>query len=111
MPNEARKAFRVTPSPNAPLKATLNETSIEILNISSVGLCCKKNDLEVGKIYPAEIVLPSESKTISVSAEILENNEDNNCRCRFLDLSLDFENLIHLYVLNRQKEVQENKNK
>ena len=110
-PSEARKGFRVTPSLKAPLQANLNKIPIIILNISSVGLCCKKNDLEAGKIFIAEVVLPPENKKISVSAEILENSEENNCRCRFLDLSPDFEDLIHLYVLNRQKEEQENHKK
>ena len=107
IPREVRSAFRVTPALNAPLKATLNKTPIIILNISSVGLCCKTNGLEEGKIYKAQIILPPENKIISVSTEILENSEENNCRCRFLDLSLDFEDAIHLYVLNRQKEEQE----
>ncbi len=108
IPKELRGAFRVTPSPSAPLKATLDEKPILILNLSSGGLCCKEIDLDVGNIYSLEVFLPPENKKISVSVEILPNDEANHCRCRFLDLSLEFEDLIHLYVLNRQKEEQEN---
>lgn len=109
IPDEVRSAFRVTPSSNAPLKATLAKKPIEILNISSGGFCCKKTDIEIRKNYLAEIVLPPENKKISGEVKILGNDEENHCRCQFLDLARDFEDLIHLYVLNRQKEERENK--
>ena len=111
IPSQGRSSFRVTPSLTAPLNATLDEKPILILNISSGGFCCKTNDVEVGNIYSTEVFLPPENQKISGSVEILEINGDNNCRCRFLDLSLDFENFIHRYVLNRQKEVPENHKK
>jgi hypothetical protein len=45
-PDEVRSSFRVVPSLDAPLKATLNETPILIINISSGGFRFKKIDLE-----------------------------------------------------------------
>lgn len=106
MPKEGRGSFRVNPPLNAPLKAILNNKPISIINISSGGFQCKNNDLEVGRGYSIEIVLPPENTKISCSAEILENSDESNCRCRFLGLSLDFENQIHRYVLNLQKNKQ-----
>jgi hypothetical protein len=107
VPSEARDAFRVNPSPDLPLKATLNAKTVVIINISSGGFCCTKTDLEVGKNYLAEVVLPPEDKTISASVTILQNDHDHHCRCQFQDLDPEYEDSIHLYVLNRQKEEQD----
>ncbi len=110
-PDEGRNSFRVTPPVNAPLKATLNEMPISILNISSGGFRFKKIDLEAEKFYLAEIELPSEKQKISSLVEILGNDEENHCRCRFLDLAQELEDRLHRYVLNRQKEEQELNNR
>jgi hypothetical protein len=106
-PDEVRGSFRVTPSQNAPLKATLNETPISIINISSGGFGFKKIDLKSEKFYLAEIALPLEKHKISALVKILEDTKEGYCRCQFLDLSQDYEDLIHRYVLNMQKKEQE----
>jgi len=110
-PDEVRSSFRVEPPLDTPLKATLNETPISIINISSGGFCFKKFDLEADKFYLAEIIIPLENRKISALVELLENNEEKFCRCKFVDLPQDFEDLLHRYVLNRQKEEQEFNNK
>ena len=110
-PDEGRNSFRVTPPLNAPLKATLNEIPISIINISSGGFRFKKIDLEAEKFYLAEIELPLEANKISALVEILGNNEEEYFRCRFLDLAPDVEDLLHRYVLNRQKDEQELNNR
>ncbi len=61
----------------------------------------------MGNTYSAKITLPPDYELISVVVEILGNNEEQNCRCRFMELPQDFENHIHRYVLYRQKEEQE----
>lgn len=106
-PNDGRNSFRVTPALSEPLKATLNDKNISIINISSGGFQCGKNDLAVGNIYSVKFILPPDDNLVTGSVEILENNDLQQCRCRFLELKQDFVNLIHLYVLNRQKEDQE----
>jgi hypothetical protein len=110
-PDEVRSSFRVVPQLNAPLKATLNETPISIINISSGGFRFKKIDLKVEKFYLAEIIIPLENQKISALVELLDNTEENIYRCKFVDLPQDIEDLIHRYVMNRQKEEQEFINK
>ncbi len=106
-PNEGRNSFRVTPPLDAPLEATLNEIPISIVNISSGGFRFNKIDLKGDKFYLAEILLPEDKNKISALVEILENDEKNNCRCRFVDLTQEIEETLHRYVLNRQKEKKE----
>jgi hypothetical protein len=106
-PDEGRGSFRVTPPLSAPLKATLSEIPISIINISSGGFRFKKIDLKMEKFYLAEIALPFEKQKISALVEMLEDSEENYCRCRFLDLPKNLEDLIHRYVLNLQKKEQE----
>lgn len=109
-PDEVRDSFRIVPSRDNPLRATLNKKPIEILNISSGGFCCKKTDLEVGKEYFAEVILPPKNNMVSGLVKVLQNDDAHHCRCQFQDLPQVFEDDIHLYVLNRQKEEQK-KNK
>ena len=110
-PDEGRSSFRVVPQLDAPLKATLNEIPISIINISSGGFRFNKIDLEAEKFYLAEIIIPLESQKISALVELLESTEEKFYRCKFVDLPQDIEDLIHRYVLNRQKEEQEFINK
>jgi hypothetical protein len=110
-PDEVRSSFRVVPPLDAPLKATLNEIPISIINISSGGFRFKNIELEAESFYLAEIIIPFENQKISALVELLENNEENFNRCKFVDLHQDIEDLIHRYVLNRQKEEQEFNNK
>jgi c-di-GMP-binding flagellar brake protein YcgR len=110
-PDEWRNSFRVTPSLNTPLKATLNKVPISILNISSGGFRFKKIPLEAEKFYLAEIELPLEKHKISALVELLGDNEEKYYRCRFLDLAQEVEDRLHRYVLNRQKEEQELNNR
>lgn len=106
-PSEVRSSFRVVPPLDAPLEATLNETPITIINISSGGFRFKKVDLDAEKFYLAEIIIPIESQKISALVELLEDNDEKFFRCQFVDLPEDMEDLIHRYVLYRQKEDQE----
>jgi hypothetical protein len=107
IPSEVRSAFRVVPQLDSPLKATLNGKPILILDISSGGFSFKKINLEMEKFYLAEIVLPLEGAKFSTLVKLLNNNNENYYRCQFVDLPQETEDLIHRYVLHRQKEEQE----
>lgn len=107
IPNEGRGSFRVTPQLDNPLKATLSESPISILNISSGGFSFKKIKLNAEKFYLAEIELPPENTKISALVKLLDSSRENYYRCQFVDLPEETEDHIHRYVLYRQKEEQE----
>jgi hypothetical protein len=106
-PTEGRGSFRVAPQRETPLKATLSGVPILILNISSGGFSFEKITLKQEKFYLAEILLPQENSKISALVKLLDNDGENYYRCQFVDLPHEIENLIHRYVMNRQKEEKE----
>ncbi len=105
VPEDIRKSFRVSPSAEAPIRITLDQKTVSVIDISSGGACFKNNNLKSGVFYPSKFLLPDEVDEISVNIEILKIDENNLCRSRFHDLNPEQEEMIHQYVLNRQKEI------
>ena len=103
-PEDNRKSYRVAPAAHAPLKATLEEKEVFVVNISSGGIYLDNDDLKNGHLYSIQLSLPDESEKISASIKILEIDGNNHCRCRFIDLAPKYEDQIHRYALKRQKE-------
>lgn len=103
-PEESRQSFRVAPSPHKPLKVESDNTEATVLNISSGGMAFRSSKFVPGKIYRVKFNLPNDDKPITAKMEILAVGEDDQCRCRFYNLTQEQENQIHRYVLNRQKE-------
>ncbi len=103
-PEEIRGSFRVTPSSDEPVNLIMDNKSAAVLNISSGGLSCVNIDFKVGSLYSFYFFLPGITRKISGKLEIRQIVEGNRCRCRFHNLDPEFENHIHRYTLNRQKE-------
>lgn len=110
-PEEIRDSYRVVPSPDTPIELTLDGKSVSVLNISSGGLYCENNNFEARSLYSFHLLLPGITRKISGKIEILEITEKNLCHCQFRGLDQEFENHIHRFTLNRQKEELENKKK
>ncbi|GJL80102.1 MAG: hypothetical protein NPINA01_30910 [Nitrospinaceae bacterium] len=103
-PEEIRGSFRVHPSAEAPIEMILDNKPVSVLNISSGGLCCVNDGFEVGGIYLFHFILPGIDKKVTGKIEIREITEKNHCRCKFQNLLPEYQDLIHRYTLNRQKE-------
>lgn len=108
-PEEIRESFRVVPSSNSPIELTLDNKCVSVLDISSGGLCCENSNFEIGNLCSFHFFLPGITRKISGKIEILEITEKNLCHCQFRGLAPEYENHIHRYTLNRQKEELENK--
>jgi hypothetical protein len=102
-PEEARQAYRVIPDPENPIVLNMEGSSLEILEISSGGLAFKNNGFKEGSSYKVDFVLPT-GGGIKSQIKILRIDEEDICRCNFVDLDIDSEDSLHRYVLVRQKE-------
>ena len=106
-PEELRNSFRVTPSLSEPVDLTLDNKKVSLFDISSGGLRCENKGFSVGSLYSFHMFLPGIDRKILGKIEVREIIKMTQCRCRFRDLAPEFEDLIHRYNLNRQKEVLE----
>ena len=102
-PEEARQAYRIAPDPGNPLFLNLEGNSLEIVEISSGGLAFKNQGLKANSLYTVDFVLPT-GGSIQTRIKILRIDEENICRCNFIDLDVQSEDSLHRYVLVRQKD-------
>jgi hypothetical protein len=102
-PEEARQAYRVVPDPENPILLNLEGISLEVVEISSGGLAFRNKGFQEGSSYKVDFILPT-GGGIKTQIKILRIDEDDICRCNFIDLDIDSEDSLHHYVLVRQKE-------
>ena len=102
-PEEARQAYRIAPDPENPLFLNLEGKSLEIVEISSGGLAFKNQGLKADSSYKIDFVLPT-GGSIMTRIKILRIDEEDICRCNFIDLDVQSEDSLHRYVLVRQKD-------
>jgi len=102
-PEEARQAYRVAPDSENPLFINLEGASLEVVEVSSGGLAFKNQGLKAGSAYMIDFVLPT-GGLIKTRIKILRIDEEDICRCNFINLDVDSEDSLHRYVLVRQKD-------
>ena len=102
-PEEARQAYRVATDSEHPLHLNIEGKSLEIVEVSSGGLAFKNQGLATGSTHMIDLVLPT-GGAFKTRIKILRIDEDNICRCNFVNLDVDSEDALHRYVLVRQKE-------
>ncbi len=102
-PEEARQAYRVAPDPENPLFLNLAGQSLEILEISSGGLAFKNQGFKAEDTFKVDFVLPT-GGAINTRIKILRIDEEGICRCNFVNLDMKSEDVLHRYVLVRQKD-------
>ena len=102
-PEEARQAYRVAPDSENPLFLNLEGNSLEIVEISSSGLAFKNQGLKAGSTHMIDFVLPT-GGIIKTRVKILRIDEEDICRCNFVNLDVKSEDSLHRYVLVRQKD-------
>jgi len=103
-PSSGRSAYSVVPNPDDPVILQLNGNLARVLEISAVGFSVHKDTAKPGRRYPFSIDLPTYKQPISGYIDALPDVRDDELTCRFVDLSAEELDALHLYVLGRQKE-------
>jgi len=101
--DDNRSAYRIAPDEAKPVILTVSGNSYHALNISGTGVCFRSNNFVTGMKFNAMLGLPSEGSTFSVKLEIVSTEKDL-CRCCFINIHEEAENLLHSYILHLQKE-------
>ncbi len=100
-----RDAFRISPDKNRPLIITIDGSPYAALNISGTGVCFRSDSFSAGSRIGAMVCLPSvtsEDQVFPVKLDVV-SSENGLCRCRFVEIHIDAQNLLHSYILGLQK--------
>ena len=98
-----RSAFRIAPDKSKPVILRIQGNTYHALNISGTGVCFRSYNFPVGSKCAAMVRLPSMDRIFPVNLEIVSLQKDL-CRCSFVSIHDEAENLLHSYILELQKE-------
>lgn len=98
-----RDAFRVVLDKSSPVILTIEGNSYHALNVSGTGICFRSKRFPPGKKCTAMVRPPSLDKIFPVNLEVVTVQKDF-CRCHFVDIHPEAEDLLHAYILELQKE-------
>ncbi len=101
--DDNRSAYRIAPDEAKPVILIISGSPYHALNISGSGVCFRSNNFVTGMKFSAMLDLPSEGSSFSVKLEIISTKRDL-CRCSFINIHEEAENLLHSYILGLQKE-------
>ncbi len=102
-PFDSRNAFRISPDPRDPVFIKIGNKKIIPIEISSTGFSFNGKSFKSKIIYPILLKLPNYPHVIEAKAKIISIDRRIICHCTFIDLSEEIGNVIHRYILNRQK--------
>jgi hypothetical protein len=100
--NDNRAAYRIAPDSSRPVIVTIRGNSFNALNVSGTGIAFRSHGFELGISFAATIRLPSEDRIFPVLLEVVAKQNDL-CRCSFIEIHEEAENLLHSYILELQK--------
>ncbi len=103
--NDRRLAYRVPLPANAPIVFEFGGEKVPAINIGAGGLAFKNKGFKSGDIQTIELLLPYQHVTLAPVLEIKTIDDQNVCHCKFREIGEDEVEVIHHYVLKRQKEI------
>ena len=110
IPDTNRGAFRVYPSDDAPIliKIKGGKTS-KAVDICAGGISFPNDNYEKGATYDCKIKLDRTVDPFSAKVIIHKIDDKDICRCSITDTTDEQDDMVHHYVLDRQKEEMEQK--
>lgn len=107
--NDRRSSYRVIPSANVSIAFKFGGEKVQVVDIGAGGLAFKKKGFKSGDTQAIELLLPHQNVTLALVLEINTIDDQNVCHCQFREIGEDEVELIHQYVLKRQKEIMQSK--
>lgn len=100
----SRAAYRVVPNPDDPVILQLDGRLSRVLDISATGFSCPEGDVKQGRRYRFSLGLPTRSAELAGYVDVLPGADNGHLHCQFVELDADELDVLHQYVLVRQKE-------
>ena len=112
VPEGNRGAFRVYPSDDEPILVKIKggKTS-KAVDICAGGISFPNDNYENGATYDCKIKLTREIDPFAAKVIIHKIDDKNICRCSIVEMTDEQDDMVHHYVLERQKNEIEEKQK
>ena len=112
MPEGNRGAFRVYPSDEEPILVKIKggKTS-KAVDICAGGISFPNDNYENGATYDCKIKLTRDIDPFAAKVIIHKIDDKNICRCSIVEMTDEQDDMVHHYVLERQKDEIEEKQK
>ena len=105
VPEGNRGSYRVYPSDDEPILIKLKggKTS-KAVDICAGGISFPNDDHEIGSTHECKIKLSREVEPFAAKVIIHKIDDTNVCRCSITDTTDEMDDMVHHYVMGRQRE-------
>ena len=105
VPEGNRGSYRVYPSDDEPIliKIKGGKTS-KAVDICAGGISFPNDDHEVGSTHECKIKLSRDVEPFAAKVIIHKIDDTNVCRCSITDTTEEMDDMVHHYVMGRQRE-------
>jgi hypothetical protein len=105
VPEGNRGSYRVYPSDDEPIliKIKGGKTS-KAVDICAGGISFPNDDHEVGSTHECKIKLSRDVEPFAAKVIIHKIDDTNICRCSITDTTDEMDDMVHHYVMGRQRE-------
>jgi hypothetical protein len=105
VPEGNRGSYRVYPSDDEPIliKIKGGKTS-KAVDICAGGISFPNDDHEVGSTHDCKIKLSRDVEPFAAKVIIHKIDDTNVCRCSITDTTDEMDDMVHHYVMGRQRE-------
>jgi hypothetical protein len=105
VPEGNRGSYRVYPSDDEPIliKIKGGKTS-KAVDICAGGISFPNDDHEIGSIHECKIKLSRDVEPFAAKVIIHKIDDTNICRCSITDTTDEIDDMVHHYVMGRQRE-------
>ena len=105
MPEGNRGAFRVYPSDDAPILIKIKGgKTTKAVDICAGGISFPNDNYEKGATYECKIKLTRDLDPFAAKVIIHKIDDKDICRCSIVESTNEQDDMVHHYVLERQKE-------
>ncbi len=101
---DRRRYFRIQPNPEKPVFLEGDSQKIRITDICAGGLGLETGPFSEGREYTGRLILPEVASTAKVTLTAIRPVRENVVGAKITVITEDDRDLIHTYVLHRQKE-------
>jgi hypothetical protein len=105
VPEGNRGSYRVYPSDDEPIliKIKGGKTS-KAVDICAGGISFPNDDHEIGSTHECKIKLSRDVEPFAAKVIIHKIDDTNVCRCSITDTTDEIDDMVHHYVMGRQRE-------
>jgi len=101
---DRREHYRVEPRPDQPLSVEVGSRRIPVIDISAGGVAFKAGGAKPGQRFRARLTLPNAPAPLDTVLEAVKSVPGKLTACSFHQIDSEGRELVHQYVLRRQKE-------